>query len=186
MTRLFGVFLGTWSSCFKVEEDLSSYFNTADVPFSATFLNLDSWQLCFLLWCCCSLRSSVATCKRCIWFHIVSEDIQIVFLHVNDQKNKMQIGNKSQLSSRALGQLKSQTWFPISECVFLRLYTCLIVISICVPLCSDRAGSISTLDSLDFARYSDDGNRESDERVAGKTNHTVRAKSKRPGLPQGN
>ncbi|XP_039645739.1 RAB11-binding protein RELCH homolog isoform X6 [Perca fluviatilis] len=29
-----------------------------------------------------------------------------------------------------------------------------------------RAGSISTLDSLDFARYSDDGNRESDERVA--------------------
>uniref|UniRef100_A0A672IID3 Uncharacterized protein n=1 Tax=Salarias fasciatus TaxID=181472 RepID=A0A672IID3_SALFA len=30
----------------------------------------------------------------------------------------------------------------------------------------DRAGSISTLDSLDFARYSDDGNRESDERVA--------------------
>uniref|UniRef100_A0AAQ4QAM8 RAB11 binding and LisH domain, coiled-coil and HEAT repeat containing n=1 Tax=Gasterosteus aculeatus aculeatus TaxID=481459 RepID=A0AAQ4QAM8_GASAC len=36
---------------------------------------------------------------------------------------------------------------------------------LCV-LCSDRAGSISTLDSLDFARYSDDGNRESDERVA--------------------
>uniref|UniRef100_A0A3B4Z669 LisH domain and HEAT repeat-containing protein KIAA1468 homolog n=1 Tax=Stegastes partitus TaxID=144197 RepID=A0A3B4Z669_9TELE len=33
-------------------------------------------------------------------------------------------------------------------------------------LSSDRAGSISTLDSLDFARYSDDGNRESDERVA--------------------
>ena len=32
----------------------------------------------------------------------------------------------------------------------------------------DRAGSISTLDSLDFARYSDDGNREADERVAGK------------------
>uniref|UniRef100_A0A8D3BAB8 LisH domain and HEAT repeat-containing protein KIAA1468 n=1 Tax=Scophthalmus maximus TaxID=52904 RepID=A0A8D3BAB8_SCOMX len=30
----------------------------------------------------------------------------------------------------------------------------------------DRAGSISTLDSLDFARYSDDGNRESDERLA--------------------
>ncbi|XP_031440200.1 RAB11-binding protein RELCH homolog isoform X3 [Clupea harengus] len=30
----------------------------------------------------------------------------------------------------------------------------------------DRAGSISTLDSLDFARYSDDGNRESDEKVA--------------------
>uniref|UniRef100_A0A3Q2NUA6 RAB11 binding and LisH domain, coiled-coil and HEAT repeat containing n=1 Tax=Fundulus heteroclitus TaxID=8078 RepID=A0A3Q2NUA6_FUNHE len=29
-----------------------------------------------------------------------------------------------------------------------------------------RVGSISTLDSLDFARYSDDGNRESDERVA--------------------
>ncbi|XP_073686659.1 RAB11-binding protein RELCH homolog [Garra rufa] len=29
-----------------------------------------------------------------------------------------------------------------------------------------RANSISTLDSLDFARYSDDGNRESDERVA--------------------
>lgn len=25
------------------------------------------------------------------------------------------------------------------------------------------------MDSLDFARYSDDGNRESDERVAGKT-----------------
>lgn len=35
---------------------------------------------------------------------------------------------------------------------------------------SDRTGSISTLDSLDFARYSDDGNRESDERVAGKGN----------------
>ncbi|XP_043341844.1 RAB11-binding protein RELCH-like [Cervus canadensis] len=30
----------------------------------------------------------------------------------------------------------------------------------------DQAGSISTLDSLDFARYSDDGNRETDERVA--------------------
>ncbi|KAM8811669.1 RAB11-binding protein RELCH isoform 2-T2 [Eudromia elegans] len=30
----------------------------------------------------------------------------------------------------------------------------------------NRAGSISTLDSLDFARYSDDGNREADERVA--------------------
>nr|XP_044990952.1 RAB11-binding protein RELCH isoform X3 [Jaculus jaculus] len=29
-----------------------------------------------------------------------------------------------------------------------------------------RAGSISTLDSLDFARYSDDGNRETDEKVA--------------------
>ncbi|XP_028593716.2 RAB11-binding protein RELCH isoform X3 [Podarcis muralis] len=29
-----------------------------------------------------------------------------------------------------------------------------------------RAGSISTLDSLDFARYSDDGNRETDERLA--------------------
>uniref|UniRef100_A0A4W4GFD7 LisH domain-containing protein n=1 Tax=Electrophorus electricus TaxID=8005 RepID=A0A4W4GFD7_ELEEL len=37
------------------------------------------------------------------------------------------------------------------------------------PLCSavlHRTGSISTLDSLDFTRYSDDGNRESDERVA--------------------
>uniref|UniRef100_A0A3Q3LJD4 LisH domain and HEAT repeat-containing protein KIAA1468 n=1 Tax=Labrus bergylta TaxID=56723 RepID=A0A3Q3LJD4_9LABR len=31
---------------------------------------------------------------------------------------------------------------------------------------ANRAGSISTLDSLDFARYSDDGNRETDERVA--------------------
>ncbi|KAK7881308.1 hypothetical protein WMY93_029717 [Mugilogobius chulae] len=31
---------------------------------------------------------------------------------------------------------------------------------------ADRAGSISTLDSLDFARYSDDGNRESEEKVA--------------------
>ncbi|MFT7800202.1 lisH domain and HEAT repeat-containing protein KIAA1468 homolog isoform X4 [Arapaima gigas] len=30
----------------------------------------------------------------------------------------------------------------------------------------DRAGSVSTLDSLDFARYSDDGHREADERVA--------------------
>ncbi|KAJ8336724.1 hypothetical protein SKAU_G00379440 [Synaphobranchus kaupii] len=30
----------------------------------------------------------------------------------------------------------------------------------------NRAGSISTLDSLDFARYSDDGNRESDDRMA--------------------
>ncbi|XP_041422189.1 RAB11-binding protein RELCH homolog isoform X2 [Xenopus laevis] len=30
----------------------------------------------------------------------------------------------------------------------------------------NRAGSISTLDSLDFARYSDDGNRETDEHVA--------------------
>lgn len=53
---------------------------------------------------------------------------------------------------------------------------------ICV-LCSDRAGSISTLDSLDFARYSDDGNRESDERVAGKMNHSIRSGSKRPYLP---
>ncbi|KAJ7402059.1 lisH domain and HEAT repeat-containing protein KIAA1468 [Pitangus sulphuratus] len=34
------------------------------------------------------------------------------------------------------------------------------------PIFPDRAGSISTLDSLDFARYSDDGNRETDERVA--------------------
>uniref|UniRef100_A0A8C5DVH7 LisH domain-containing protein n=1 Tax=Gouania willdenowi TaxID=441366 RepID=A0A8C5DVH7_GOUWI len=33
-------------------------------------------------------------------------------------------------------------------------------------LVKNRAGSISTLDSLDFARYSDDGNRETDERVA--------------------
>uniref|UniRef100_A0A8C8SVM3 RAB11 binding and LisH domain, coiled-coil and HEAT repeat containing n=1 Tax=Pelusios castaneus TaxID=367368 RepID=A0A8C8SVM3_9SAUR len=31
---------------------------------------------------------------------------------------------------------------------------------------TNSAGSISTLDSLDFARYSDDGNRETDERVA--------------------
>ncbi|XP_076868993.1 RAB11-binding protein RELCH homolog isoform X2 [Brachyhypopomus gauderio] len=30
----------------------------------------------------------------------------------------------------------------------------------------NRTGSISTLDSLDFTRYSDDGNRETDERVA--------------------
>ncbi|CAM4722158.1 unnamed protein product [Leuciscus chuanchicus] len=37
---------------------------------------------------------------------------------------------------------------------------------ISTALLSHRAGSISTLDSLDFARYSDDGNRESDERVA--------------------
>uniref|UniRef100_A0A8D3C0S9 RAB11 binding and LisH domain, coiled-coil and HEAT repeat containing n=1 Tax=Scophthalmus maximus TaxID=52904 RepID=A0A8D3C0S9_SCOMX len=35
-----------------------------------------------------------------------------------------------------------------------------------VTLAVNRAGSISTLDSLDFARYSDDGNRESDERLA--------------------
>uniref|UniRef100_A0A452TCV4 RAB11 binding and LisH domain, coiled-coil and HEAT repeat containing n=1 Tax=Ursus maritimus TaxID=29073 RepID=A0A452TCV4_URSMA len=35
-----------------------------------------------------------------------------------------------------------------------------------IPGAADRAGSISTLDSLDFARYSDDGNRETDERVA--------------------
>ncbi|XP_075777499.1 RAB11-binding protein RELCH isoform X3 [Pelodiscus sinensis] len=35
-----------------------------------------------------------------------------------------------------------------------------------VPGQLNRAGSISTLDSLDFARYSDDGNRETDERVA--------------------
>lgn len=42
--------------------------------------------------------------------------------------------------------------------------------SVCICLFPDRAGSISTLDSLDFARYSDDGNRESDERVAGKDN----------------
>uniref|UniRef100_A0A3B3RZK2 RAB11 binding and LisH domain, coiled-coil and HEAT repeat containing n=1 Tax=Paramormyrops kingsleyae TaxID=1676925 RepID=A0A3B3RZK2_9TELE len=34
------------------------------------------------------------------------------------------------------------------------------------PESHHRTGSISTLDSLDFARYSDDGNRESDERVA--------------------
>lgn len=48
----------------------------------------------------------------------------------------------------------------------------LIVIVLVSRSHSDRAGSISTLDSLDFARYSDDGNRESDERVAGKTNET--------------
>lgn len=52
-------------------------------------------------------------------------------------------------------------------------------------LCSDRAGSISTLDSLDFARYSDDGNRESDERVAGKMNHTVWAENERIQLTLG-
>uniref|UniRef100_A0A6I8PGD2 RAB11-binding protein RELCH n=1 Tax=Ornithorhynchus anatinus TaxID=9258 RepID=A0A6I8PGD2_ORNAN len=34
------------------------------------------------------------------------------------------------------------------------------------PSSTHRTGSISTLDSLDFARYSDDGNRETDERVA--------------------
>uniref|UniRef100_I3KAS1 LisH domain and HEAT repeat-containing protein KIAA1468 n=1 Tax=Oreochromis niloticus TaxID=8128 RepID=I3KAS1_ORENI len=34
------------------------------------------------------------------------------------------------------------------------------------PLRNERSTSISTLDSLDFARYSDDGNRETDERVA--------------------
>ncbi|KAM8967844.1 RAB11-binding protein RELCH isoform 2-T2 [Pelodytes ibericus] len=45
----------------------------------------------------------------------------------------------------------------------------------------NRAGSISTLDSLDFARYSDDGNRETDERVAvlefelRKANETIQA-----------
>ncbi|KAJ7408741.1 hypothetical protein WISP_118830 [Willisornis vidua] len=37
---------------------------------------------------------------------------------------------------------------------------------VCGVARADRAGSISTLDSLDFARYSDDGNRETDERVA--------------------
>lgn len=36
----------------------------------------------------------------------------------------------------------------------------------------NRAGSISTLDSLDFARYSDDGNRETDERVAGEQGYS--------------
>ncbi|XP_051871513.1 RAB11-binding protein RELCH homolog isoform X2 [Pristis pectinata] len=35
-----------------------------------------------------------------------------------------------------------------------------------IPGQLNRAGSISTLDSLDFARYSDDGNRETDERLA--------------------
>lgn len=49
------------------------------------------------------------------------------------------------------------------------LCTRLTCVSSHLCLCPDRAGSISTLDSLDFARYSDDGNRESDERVAGKT-----------------
>uniref|UniRef100_A0A667Z6B3 RAB11 binding and LisH domain, coiled-coil and HEAT repeat containing n=1 Tax=Myripristis murdjan TaxID=586833 RepID=A0A667Z6B3_9TELE len=55
--------------------------------------------------------------------------------------------------------------FPSICCIpaHCRLSLCF---SACLCLCSDRAGSISTLDSLDFARYSDDGNRESDERVA--------------------
>uniref|UniRef100_A0A8C5PZJ7 LisH domain and HEAT repeat-containing protein KIAA1468 n=1 Tax=Leptobrachium leishanense TaxID=445787 RepID=A0A8C5PZJ7_9ANUR len=45
----------------------------------------------------------------------------------------------------------------------------------------DRAGSVSTLDSLDFARYSDDGNRDTDERVTvlefelRKANETIQA-----------
>lgn len=42
------------------------------------------------------------------------------------------------------------------------------ILTFVFPTPLDRAGSISTLDSLDFARYSDDGNRETDERVAGK------------------
>lgn len=60
-----------------------------------------------------------------------------------------------------------------------------ITVSTGVPFSSDRAGSISTLDSLDFARYSDDGNRESEERLAGKMNHIVRAESKRPSFSSG-
>uniref|UniRef100_A0A8C5PSV8 LisH domain and HEAT repeat-containing protein KIAA1468 n=1 Tax=Leptobrachium leishanense TaxID=445787 RepID=A0A8C5PSV8_9ANUR len=45
----------------------------------------------------------------------------------------------------------------------------------------NRAGSVSTLDSLDFARYSDDGNRDTDERVTvlefelRKANETIQA-----------
>uniref|UniRef100_I3KAS0 RAB11 binding and LisH domain, coiled-coil and HEAT repeat containing n=1 Tax=Oreochromis niloticus TaxID=8128 RepID=I3KAS0_ORENI len=52
---------------------------------------------------------------------------------------------------------------PLSKC---RYYAGVSLLSLCLCFCSDRAGSISTLDSLDFARYSDDGNRETDERVA--------------------
>lgn len=54
----------------------------------------------------------------------------------------------------------------------------ILVSLLCLSLyfCLDRAGSISTLDSLDFARYSDDGNRESDERVAGEMSRTVRTR----------
>lgn len=73
-----------------------------------------------------------------------------------------------------------------SNCVGMRLYTGLTHCYLRLCLCSDRAGSISTLDSLDFARYSDDGNRETDERVAGKMNHTVRVQIKIPVLPRGN
>jgi len=61
-----------------------------------------------------------------------------------------------------------------SNCVVMLLCTFHSLLPLC--FCSDRAGSISTLDSLDFARYSDDGNRESDDRVAGKMKRTVRAK----------
>ncbi|KAH0617982.1 hypothetical protein JD844_016820 [Phrynosoma platyrhinos] len=49
--------------------------------------------------------------------------------------------------------------FPFSFSFFKSLFSFFLVLK-------DRAGSISTLDSLDFARYSDDGNRETDERVA--------------------
>uniref|UniRef100_A0A671W2T7 RAB11 binding and LisH domain, coiled-coil and HEAT repeat containing n=1 Tax=Sparus aurata TaxID=8175 RepID=A0A671W2T7_SPAAU len=52
----------------------------------------------------------------------------------------------------------------IQLCRYVIVYLSHCCLHLC--LCSDRAGSISTLDSLDFARYSDDGNRESDERVA--------------------
>jgi len=37
-----------------------------------------------------------------------------------------------------------------------------------VSLLAARTSSIQTFDSLDFARYSDDGERQVDERVAGK------------------
>uniref|UniRef100_A0AAX7U768 LisH domain-containing protein n=1 Tax=Astatotilapia calliptera TaxID=8154 RepID=A0AAX7U768_ASTCA len=56
------------------------------------------------------------------------------------------------------------------KCNHLAVWLCRCILvsllSLCLCFCSDRAGSISTLDSLDFARYSDDGNRETDERVA--------------------
>ena len=63
----------------------------------------------------------------------------------------------------------------ISRCLFWQLNKKLFNSSsfffffLCFLFITDRAGSISTLDSLDFARYSDDGNRETDERVAGKS-----------------
>ena len=47
------------------------------------------------------------------------------------------------------------------------------ILSFCGIFPTDRTSSVQTFDSLEFARYSDDGERQVDDRVAGKSLFTI-------------